>query len=139
MSAFPPGRLVRCCMTSLAATVALPRGVSLPEPKPYGWGTMAHPMSTINRDVALEVISEAGVVAVGKGRVTLGGDLDRHLHRRLIRTARRPNEGRGRRPGFLRLTSMSYRMIGRLMPDQMSKSATMAGQRLRGPGMSSKA
>jgi hypothetical protein len=41
------------------------------------------------------VISEAGVVAVGKSRSTLGGDLDRYLHRWLIQTARRIE----RRPG----------------------------------------
>jgi hypothetical protein len=58
-------------------------------------------MSTINRDEPFEVISEAGVVAVGKSKSTLGGDLDRYLHRWLIQTARRIERGRRRRSGFL--------------------------------------
>jgi hypothetical protein len=48
-----------------------------------------------------EVISVAGVVAVGKSSSTLGGDPGRRLHRRLIQTARQTERRPGRRPGFL--------------------------------------
>jgi hypothetical protein len=62
------------------------------------------------------------VVAVAKSSSTRGGDLDRHLHRRLIQTARRTERRPGPTPGLSLTDVNGYRMIGRLMLDQLSKA-----------------
>jgi hypothetical protein len=87
-------------MTSLAATVASPEVCRYLKPKPHRAVNNGSADVNDQQGRALEVISEAGSGAVGKSSSTLGGDLDRHLHRRLIQTARRTERGPGPTPGL---------------------------------------